>query len=197
MLISAKQHEANRRNAQNSTGPKTPEGKEAVRFNALTYGLRTRATILANEDVSAYIDLWDEFEAEYQPQTRTEWTYLESMAVSQWLLIRLAKSEKAIYENTTTGEKQMKLLSYVYKQRSQLERSFRNAVKDMKQAQKERQAIQPQPAPAAKPLPEPTPTPPPAYIVSEAASPVAEASRPVEVVPSAASESTSPPWASA
>ena len=46
MLISDKQHEANRQNAQHSTGPKTPEGKEAVRHNALTYGLRTRSMFL-------------------------------------------------------------------------------------------------------------------------------------------------------
>jgi hypothetical protein len=39
MLISDKQHEANCQNAQQSSGPKTPEGKAAVRLNALTHGL--------------------------------------------------------------------------------------------------------------------------------------------------------------
>jgi hypothetical protein len=39
MLISEKQHEGNQQNARHSTGPKTPEGKQAVRFNALTWGL--------------------------------------------------------------------------------------------------------------------------------------------------------------
>ena len=33
MLIQEKQHQANCENAQKSTGPKTPEGKEPVRFN--------------------------------------------------------------------------------------------------------------------------------------------------------------------
>ena len=33
---------ANRRNAQNSTGPRTAEGKAAVRLNSLTHGLRTQ-----------------------------------------------------------------------------------------------------------------------------------------------------------
>ena len=46
MIISEKQHQANRQNAQHSTGPNTPEGKAAVRLNALTYGLRTRGLIL-------------------------------------------------------------------------------------------------------------------------------------------------------
>src|ERR1035438_1766897 len=44
MIISEKNQKSNRQNAQHSTGPKTTEGKAAIRFNALTYGLRTRAT---------------------------------------------------------------------------------------------------------------------------------------------------------
>jgi len=50
MLISEKQHQANRQNAQHSTGPTTPEGKTAVRLNALTYGLRARWLILPCDD---------------------------------------------------------------------------------------------------------------------------------------------------
>jgi len=49
MLISDEQQESNRQNAQYSTGPKSPEGKEAVRLSALTYGLRARDFILPNE----------------------------------------------------------------------------------------------------------------------------------------------------
>ena len=47
-------------------------------------------------------DLWDAFEAEYQPQTRTEWTYLESMVASQWLLVRNAASEQEVYARTNS-----------------------------------------------------------------------------------------------
>jgi hypothetical protein len=50
MLISDKQKEANRQNAQHSTGPVTPEGKAAVRLNALTYGLRARSLLIPGED---------------------------------------------------------------------------------------------------------------------------------------------------
>src|ERR1022692_438974 len=54
MVISDKQQEANRQNAQHSTGPNTPEAKAAVRLNALTYGLRARDLILPNEDSEEY-----------------------------------------------------------------------------------------------------------------------------------------------
>jgi hypothetical protein len=49
MLISEKQQEANRQNAAHSTGPKTPEGKDAVRLNALQYGLRARSLLITGE----------------------------------------------------------------------------------------------------------------------------------------------------
>jgi hypothetical protein len=172
MLISEKQQEANRKNAQHSSGPKTPEGKAAVRFNALTYGLRTRATILPDENAADYSQLWDELEADWQPQTRTERCYLETVVTSQWLLRRVAESEQNIYLSVAFGEQQFKMLAYVAKQRAQLERSFRTAIADMKQSQQERHACQPQPAkPAPAPVHEPAEprVPPPDYVMSEGA----------------------------
>ena len=44
------QAEANRRNALQSTGPKTGEGIEAARFNALRHGLRALQTVVPGED---------------------------------------------------------------------------------------------------------------------------------------------------
>jgi hypothetical protein len=174
MVISEKQQQANRQNAQKSTGPKTPEGREAVRFNALTYGLRTRETILERENAREYSELWDELDAEWQPHTRTDRIYLETMVTSQWLLKRIAESEQQIY-TIANFEHRFKMLAYVYKMRAQLERSFRTAVADMQQSQKERKAVQTQPpqaeqpakpasAPATKPAAPQAP--PPDYVMS-------------------------------
>jgi len=44
-MTSDKQAEANRRNALKSTGPKTPEGKDAVRLNALKHGLLSQEVL--------------------------------------------------------------------------------------------------------------------------------------------------------
>ena len=180
-ILSDKQQEANRQNAQHSTGPKSPEGKNAIRFNALTYGLRTRATVLPDENAADYSRLWDEMEADWQPQNRTERCYLETMVTSQWLLARVGDSEKKVYMFIEFGEKQFKMLAQVAKQRAQLERSFRTAVEDMKQAQKERHARtqqrpqtaethpspqSPAPSPGERRSPE---APPPDYVMSEGA----------------------------
>ena len=82
MLISDKQHQANLQNARHSPGPTSPEGKAAVRFNALTWGLRARSLMLDDEDPADYRQLWDGLEAEWQPQTHTERCYLEQMSMS-------------------------------------------------------------------------------------------------------------------
>jgi len=178
MLISDKQHQANRRNAQHSTGPATPAAKEAIRFNALTYGLRTRASILPDENAADYSQLWDELDADWQPQTRTERLYLETMVTSQWLLKRVAESEQKIYAYIDFGEIQFKMLAYVAKQRAQLERSFRTAIADMQQSQQERHARQSQPEQTGH-SPQPRPpapgersspsAPPPEYVMSDGA----------------------------
>ena len=146
MLISDKQQEANRQNAQQSTGPTSPEGKAAVRLNALTYGLRARSTLLPGENPEEYKQLWDDLLADWQPHNRTERLYLEQMAVSQWLLARLATGENHIYQHETACDKQSALLDRVAARRTRLERSFTSAMRELKQLQKERLARQPQPA---------------------------------------------------
>jgi len=48
-MASEIQAEANRRNALQSTGPKTGDGIEAARFNALRHGLRALQTVVPGE----------------------------------------------------------------------------------------------------------------------------------------------------
>jgi hypothetical protein len=174
MLISEKQHAANRHNAQKSTGPKTAEGKEAVRFNALTWSLRARSLILPFEDADDYQQLWNSLEAELQPQAHCEWHFMEQMASSQWLLTRNAGSERRIYEANLELEKQFALLDRASVMRVRLEHSFTTALHQIKQLQKERQAQpQPLPEPAAKIAPIPATKPvqqpeqPSEYVMSE------------------------------
>jgi hypothetical protein len=54
MPLSDASMDANRRNAANSTGPKTPEGKAASSKNAVKHGLTATEVLLPNEDADAY-----------------------------------------------------------------------------------------------------------------------------------------------
>jgi len=175
MIISDKNRESNRQNAQHSSGPTSPAGKAAVRLNALTYGLRARDLLLPNEEPEEYKQLWAGFLAEWHPQTHTERIYLEQMATSQWLLARYAKSERRIIQYEESIEKQLPLLDRVAALRVRLERSFTSAMHELQQLQKARQAQRQQQqtaqtaqataAPVSKPA-EPT-VPPPGYLMSQ------------------------------
>jgi hypothetical protein len=97
------------------------------------------------------------------------------MVTSLWLLARIARSEQRVYTEVEFGERQFALLAQVDKRRAHLERSFRTAIADMKQAQKERQS-QPRPqtadaeqtAQAEEPVTAAQPdVPQPAYVMSE------------------------------
>ena len=67
IVTSGRKAEANRQNALKSTGPKTPEGKAAVRLNALTHGLRSGEVLLPGEDGEAFSELGERLRAELQP----------------------------------------------------------------------------------------------------------------------------------
>jgi len=56
-MTSEKKAQSNRRNALKSTGPKTPEGKDAVRLNALKHGLLSQEILLPGEDEEALREL--------------------------------------------------------------------------------------------------------------------------------------------
>jgi hypothetical protein len=55
-MASTKQNEANRRNAQKSSGPKTAEGKAIVSQNATRHGLLAAETLLPDDDRVVFAD---------------------------------------------------------------------------------------------------------------------------------------------
>src|SRR5215471_9977042 len=100
-MISEKKLEANRRNAQLSTGPRTLEGKRAVSRNSLVHGVRARHAVLILENPAEFDRLFAELMEEFQPQTPTERFQVEQMAVIKWKLGRLDAAENsAILQST-------------------------------------------------------------------------------------------------
>src|SRR5216110_2440149 len=95
-MATLKQIEANRRNALLSTGPQTPEGKAAVRLNALRHGLRAKTVVLPGEREDRFQKLCDDLHSEWLPQTRTEEIYVEQMAIAQWKLARTEVAEASL-----------------------------------------------------------------------------------------------------
>jgi hypothetical protein len=103
MPSSLKRIEANRRNAQKSTGPKTPEGKERSRANATTHGLTAVATIyrpLRSENPDEFFELRAKLVEDFRPETTAEHLAIE-MAASAYKRIQRAELMEAAYFDGT------------------------------------------------------------------------------------------------
>jgi hypothetical protein len=96
-MATEKQILANRRNAQKSTGPKTPEGFAAVRFNGLKHGLTAGGLTLPDEDEDEFVALLDSIETEHQPATPTETALVRRIAMAAWRLTRLYRMEAGFF----------------------------------------------------------------------------------------------------
>ena len=97
-MISERQQEANRRNAAKSHGSITPEGRAAVRHNALKHGFTAAEIILPT--VEEQIDFQQfrlAFEAEHQPVDPTEQVLVEDMVTARWRLNCLRKMEPGFF----------------------------------------------------------------------------------------------------
>jgi hypothetical protein len=96
-MTSDKQADANRRNALKSTGPKTPEGKDAVRLNALKHGLLSQELLLPGEDEAALMGLAERLMADLQPEGTLEILLVEDIIVAHWSLRRFRKVEADMF----------------------------------------------------------------------------------------------------
>lgn len=91
------QLEANRANAQLSTGPKTAEGKAKVSPNAVKTGLTGRTVLLPGDDLAAYNALAERMRRLHVPVGQQEQEIVQSLVDIEWRLQRIPELESAIY----------------------------------------------------------------------------------------------------
>jgi hypothetical protein len=103
-MTSERKAEANRRNALKSTGPKTPEGKAAVRLNALKHGLLSQEILLPGEDEEALRELGERLRDELQPVGELENLLVDRIVSACWRLSRLGRVEAGIFAWELYGE---------------------------------------------------------------------------------------------
>ena len=92
-MATEKQIAANRRNAQKSTGPRTPRGKAAIRLNNLRHGLRSSARVLPGEDLKQLAQIRREYLRAYRPQTAEQMSLVDQMASAEWKLLYWKRTE--------------------------------------------------------------------------------------------------------
>jgi hypothetical protein len=97
-MASKRQIEANRRNAQKSTGPKTPEGRAAVRYNALRHGLTAQHAVLSDEEDEEFQEIVTAFQDDYRPVGPAETLLVQQMSMAAWRLQRIRGMETGLLD---------------------------------------------------------------------------------------------------
>lgn len=99
-MISDTKLEASRRNATKSTGPKTLEGKEASKMNALRHGLLSERVLLPSEDAEALETFREGMLRRLQPEGELECLLADRVVASAWRLRRAAQIEVDILDRS-------------------------------------------------------------------------------------------------
>ncbi len=96
--VSEIQLAANRANARLSTGPRTEEGKARSSTNAVTTALTGRTVLLPSDDPARYQHHVEQYEKEFQPATEREAVLVQSLADTDWRLLRIPVLEMSLYK---------------------------------------------------------------------------------------------------
>ena len=169
------QIEANRANAQKSTGPRTIEGRTASSMNALKHGADAASLVIPGEDPAEYERVAADYRSDLRPATALEHFQIDIMIRSDWQRRRLEKIEAKLYcellsEGDIPGEIDVKvlrdsatgkLLRKVWSQIASLERASTRALAELRRLRRERAQEEPQSAapptrnePNSKPQPD-------------------------------------------
>src|SRR3974390_1833377 len=97
-MTSFRQIEANRHNAQLSTGPITEAGKRRSRQNAVRHGLTAETVIDALEDAEDYTPFEMAVAADYDAQSAVERELVLRLASLLWRLRRATAIESGLFE---------------------------------------------------------------------------------------------------
>src|SRR5438045_7385847 len=97
-MTSSRQFQANRQNAQKSTGPTTTEGKEKSRCNAVRHGLTAETVIGQLEDAEDYKAFEAAVIADYDAQSAVERELVLRLASLLWRLRRATTMETGLFE---------------------------------------------------------------------------------------------------
>ncbi len=114
--VSEKQREANRRNASQSTGPKTPEGKQVSRLNAVTHGLLAKAVVITagdyQEDEQEFAQLLEELREQFSPVGVAEDLEVQKIALCYWRKMRAVRYEHGAIRKQTGDMREREELSH-------------------------------------------------------------------------------------
>ena len=98
-MATTKQTEANRINAQKSSGPRTTAGKATSRFNALKHGIYAVHQIMFDEKPEDLAELAAEYHEHYSPTDAKQRFLVDTLVHNEWRLRRMRRVEAELWRN--------------------------------------------------------------------------------------------------
>src|SRR5436190_6604676 len=96
---------ANRLNSLHSTGPRTKEGKSAMRHNALKHGILSSDPVLSDESRDEFLQFKQEFWDYFKPVGPVEEEEVRKLVNYGWRLRRCASIDTGTFENLQRDQK--------------------------------------------------------------------------------------------
>ena len=131
---------ANQSNAQLSTGPTAPEGKERTRLNAFRHGLTGQTVLIEAEEKEIYLNFTRQFFEALKPEGTLERQFAHSASDAQWRINRIKTMEDAMIAKGNNFEDSAKAFATLSLYESRLRRGQEKSLTQLKALQKEREA---------------------------------------------------------
>ena len=130
---------ANQSNAQLSTGPTAPEGKERTRLNAFRHGLTGQTVLIEAEEKEIYLNFTRQFFEALKPEGTLERQFAQSASDAQWRINRIKTMEDAMIAKGNNFEDSAKAFATLSLYESRLRRGQEKSLTQLKALQKERE----------------------------------------------------------
>ncbi len=142
-MATPQQVAANTANAQQSTGPKTEEGKSKVAQNAVKWGFNSQSACINGENQDEYEAFVQKFMSEKKPHTLEEQFNVKTMADAMWRLNRVRRFENELMEQSLGGnpftdsdERVSRELLKLNRYEKSIERTYHQAAAEFKRLRK-------------------------------------------------------------
>jgi hypothetical protein len=130
-MISIQRLEASRRNALRSTGPRTEDGKQRSRTNAVRHGLTAETVIGSLEDAEDYKAFEAAITADYDVETAVARELVLRLASLLWRLRRANAIEADLFEIQAEGlAPQVEIGSPIQKGEASVDHAFESPLRD-------------------------------------------------------------------
>jgi hypothetical protein len=160
-MSTLRQIEANRRNAQKSTGPTSVTGKAASSMNALKTGIHAKSLVLPSEKLAELELLIGEYYQHHDPTSPEARALVDDLIRCEWLQRRLHKAETQLwafdnkdawtpddqYPLGQTASRKSKAFGQLQWRINCTRRASQRALQDLKQLKSEAHQVAPAPAP--------------------------------------------------